>query len=204
MNATLGEAMDKPAPLDHPIHELLAHRWSPRAFSDRPVDRATVRSLLEAARWAPSSMNEQPWRFVVATREDREAFDRLAACLSSGNRQWAPRAALLVAVVAAETFRRNGRPNRHAWHDVGQAIALLTVEASARGLSVHQMGGIDRESLREAIGIPDGFSPITVVAIGYPGAPEDLPEDLAERERAERKRLPQSEFAFSGAWNRPL
>jgi len=204
MNATLGEGMEKPAPLDHPIHELLAHRWSPRAFSDRPVDRATVRSLLEAARWAPSSMNEQPWRFVVALRQDREAFDRLAACLSPGNHRWAPRAALLVAVVAAETFRRNGSPNRHAWHDVGQAVALLTVEASARGLSVHQMGGIDREALREAIGIPDGFSPVTVVAIGYPGAPEDLPEDLAERERAPRTRLPQSEFAFSGTWKRPF
>jgi nitroreductase len=196
--------MDKPAQLDHPIHELLERRWSPRAFAERIVDEATVRSLLEAARWAPSSMNEQPWRFVVAVRQDREDFDRLAACVNRWNRRWAQHAGVLVAVVATETFRRNGRPNHHAWHDVGLAVAMLTVEATARGLGVHQMGGFDGDALREAFEVPEGFAPVSMLAIGYPGEPDQLPEELAERERAPRSRSPQSEFVFTGTWGQPF
>jgi nitroreductase len=196
--------MDKPANTDLPIHELLKKRWSPRAFSDRPVSDSDLRLLLEAARWAPSAMNEQPWRLIVARRENREEFDRLAACLAPANRVWAQHASVLIAVVARETYRRNGKPNPHAWHDTGQAIAHITVQATALGLAVHQMGGFDSDAVRSTYGVPEGFSPVSVVAIGYGGEPDQLPDELAQRERAARTRVDPSEIFFGQEWDQPL
>ena len=140
--------MNKDAKLAHEIHELLRTRYSPRAFADRPVPAEALRSLFEAARWAPSSRNEQPWRFVVATREDRESFDRLAALLDPGNQRWAPRAPVLAIATTHSRFDETGKTNRHAWYDVGLAVAQLTAQASAAGLAVHQMGGFDGEAAR--------------------------------------------------------
>ncbi|MDF1566309.1 MAG: nitroreductase family protein [Deltaproteobacteria bacterium] len=194
--------MQKPAPTDHPIHPLLTERWSPRAFEARPLPREDLDALLEAARWAASSMNEQPWRFVVAGREDEAAFERIAACLSAGNQPWARNAGALVAVVVAETFRRNGKKNAHAWYDAGAAVAQLTLEATHRGLAVHQMGGFDGEALREALGIPEGHAPVVVLAIGIPGDVDRLSPELAERERAPRKRLPLEALVFERVWPR--
>lgn len=194
----------KPAPADHPIHPLLAERWSPRTFADRPVDDADLLALLEAARWAPSCFNEQPWAFLVARREDGDAFERMAACLTPGNRRWAPGAAVLVISLAKKRFDRNEKPNRHAFHDVGLAAMSLTVEATARGLHVHQMAGIDRERIVETYGVPEGWEPVAGIALGHPGGdPDALPDDLPERERRERRRKALPEFVFGERWGEP-
>jgi nitroreductase len=196
--------MEKPAPADHDVHELIRKRWSPRAFSSTPVGDPELRSLLEAARWAASCFNEQPWRFIVARRENQAEFDRLVSCLSENNQRWAKDSAVLMLSVASKTFAKNGKPNRHALHDVGLAAAQLTLQASALGLAVHQMAGFSTERARELFAIPEDFEPVAAIAIGYPGNPDELPEDLRERELGERSRKPHSEFVFAGKWEAPL
>ncbi len=119
--------MENLAALDHPVHSLIERRWSPYAFADKPVDPADLHSLLEAARWAPSSFNEQPWRFIVATRDDPEIFQRLLDCLAPANQEWAGKVPVLMLSVAALRFAKNGKPNRHALHDVGLASAMLAL-----------------------------------------------------------------------------
>ena len=193
--------MDKPADTLHPIHDLLARRWSPRAFSDRPVAPDVLRSLCEAARWAPSSANLQPWSFIVATRDNQQEFARMLDCLVEGNQIWAKQAPVLMVSVAAK-LDRDGDPNPHAWYDVGQAVALLSVQATALGLFVHQMAGILPEKIRELYQIPDSYEPVTGIALGYPGTPEQLPDKLRQRELAPRTRKPINEFVFAGAWGR--
>jgi nitroreductase len=193
--------MRKPASADYPIHDLIRERWSPRAFDARPVDRAVLLSLLEAARWAPSSGNEQPWRFVIAERHvDAASFDRLIGSLNESNQVWARLAPLVGYTVASMTWERTGRPNRHAWHDVGLAMSMLLVEATSRGLFVHQMAGYDAQKARDACGIPDGFEPVAAFVIGYAGPLERLDERNQGREVAPRTRRPVSQFAFQGRW----
>jgi nitroreductase len=194
--------MEKPAEAHYPIHDLLRRRWSPRAFSDRRVEPDTLRSLLEAARWAPSSYNEQPWSFIVATKDDPVEFDRLLSCLVEGNIQWAQRAPVLMAPVARLTFEDDGKPNRHAFHDVGLAVANLIVQATALGLVVHQMAGILPDRVRQLYGVPEQYEPVAGIALGYPGDPQSLPEGLRKRELAPRERKPLTEFVFSGRWGR--
>lgn len=196
--------MHKPAPAEHPIESLIAERWSPRAFSERAVSREHLASLLEAARWAPSCFNEQPWRFVVAERTDQVAFERLASCLAETNRVWAARAPLLLLSVARTNFTRNDRPNRHAWHDVGLAVGNLLVQATALGLVAHQMAGFDAERARAQLSIPAGFEPVAMIALGHPGDPERLSDELRERELAPRTRKPLAELAFGGTFGTPL
>jgi len=192
--------MEKPAETQYPIHDLLRRRWSPRAFSDRRVDPAIMRSLLEAARWAPSSYNEQPWSFIVATKDDPVEFGRLLSCLVEGNIQWAQHAPVLMVSVARLSFEDDGKPNRHAFHDVGLAVANLIVQATALGLVVHQMAGIFPDKIRELYGIPEGYEAVAGIALGYPGDPQSLPEGLRKRELAPRERKPMTEFVFSGRW----
>ena len=194
--------MEKPAVTQYPIHELLRRRWSPRAFSSRPVEPHTLRSLLEAARWAPSSYNEQPWSFIVATKEDEAEYARLLSCLVEGNIQWAQHAPVLMVSVAKLHFDENGERNRHALHDVGQAVANLIVQATALGLVVHQMAGIFPDKIRELYGIPEGYEAVAGIALGYPGDPQSLPEGLRQRELAPRVRKPLTEFVFSGRWGK--
>jgi nitroreductase len=191
--------MEKPADAQHQIHDLLARRWSPRAFADRPVAPDILKSLWEAARWAPSSANEQPWSFIVATRDDQEEFSRMLGCLVEGNQIWAKQAPVLMVSVAAR-LDRDKDPNAHAWYDVGQAVADLSVQATALGLFVHQMAGILPDKIRELYQIPDSHEPVTGLALGYPGAPEQLPDKLRQRETAPRTRKPISEFVFTGRW----
>lgn len=196
--------MEKPADNDHPIHELIRRRWSPRAFSDRPVEPEVLCSLFEAARWAPSCYNDQPWYFFVGTRDrERETYDNILDCLVEGNRTWAEGAPVLGLSVARLTFAYNDEPNRHARHDVGLAAENLVLEALNRGLFVHQMAGFSRKTAREHFHIPEDHEPMAAMAVGYPGRPEDLPEKLRERERSSRSRRPLEEFVFGGEWNSP-
>lgn len=195
--------MKKTAQTSAPIHELLAERWSPRAFEERAVEPAALASLFEAARWAPSCFNEQPWRFFVAERADQAAFERLAGCLVEGN-AWARQAPLLVISATSGTFAHNGKPNPHAWHDVGLAAMSLVVQAQALGLSVHQMAGFDAARARTVLELPSGFEPVTMLAIGYRGPAESLPEKLAQRELAARTRRPLAATVFGDRWGKPL
>lgn len=190
-------------PLEIPLHELIKNRWSPRAFDARPVEPEKLRSLFEAARWAASSMNSQPWYFIVATKDDPETFGRVLQSFVEFNRSWAKNAPVLALSVARMNFEHNGEPNRYAFHDVGQAAANLALQAHALGLQVHQMGGILPEKARELFAIPEGYDVVAGIALGYPGDPESLPEKLKERELAPRTRKATSSFVFAGEWGKP-
>ena len=192
--------MHKPAATDVALHELIRNRWSPRAFAEKPVPRDVLRSLFEAARWAPSSNNEQPWAYLVATRDDRENFAKMLGVLVEFNANWAKHAPALALSVAHLKTQRESKPNRMALHDVGSATAQLTFEANARGLQVHQMAGFDAEKARQTFAIPGDWEPVAAMAIGYPGDPESLPEKLRERELAPRTRKPLAEFVMTGNW----
>lgn len=192
--------MDKPAETQFPLYDLLKRRWSPRAFSEQPVGPDMLLTLLEAARWAPSSSNEQPWRFVVATREEPADYDRLLACLLEGNRKWAYRAPVLILSVARVDFEEDGRPNRHAFHDVGLATENLLLQATALGLVAHPMAGFDIEKARADLKIPSGYEPVAMIAVGYPGELSVLPDYLQQRELKPRERKSLTEIAFSGQW----
>jgi nitroreductase len=183
-----------------PIHPLLAGRRSIRAFASTSVETETLTSLMEAARWAPSAMNEQPWSFVVATKANKSNFDRLLGCLLEFNVQWAQHAPVLLLSVAKLTFESTGQLNRHAFHDVGLATAALTVQASVCGLVVHQMAGFDVEKARREFSIPQGHEPVAAAAIGYPGNSAELPEKLRKKDASPRKRMPLTNFVFEGDW----
>ena len=182
----------------YPIHDLLARRWSPYAFSDKPVRREDLAALFEAARWSASSFNEQPWRYFVAISDEPEEHAKMLSVLVEANREWARRAPVLALGLAKMTFTRNGKPNRVALHDLGAASASLTLEATSRGLCVHQMAGILPDRAREVFGIPEDFSVETALAIGYA---ED--GDPSGQDAQPRSRKPLSELVFSGTWERP-
>ncbi len=194
--------MEKPADVQYPIHDLIKRRWSPRAFSDRSIKPETLQSLLEAARWAPSSNNEQPWSFIVAAKDDPAEFGRLLSCLVDGNSLWAQHAPVLMVSVARLSFEDDGQPNRHAFYDVGQAVANLIVQATALGLMVHQMAGFHPDKVRELYSVPKEFEPVAAMALGYPGDPQSLSDKLKKRELAPRERKPITEFVFTGRWGR--
>jgi uncharacterized protein (DUF924 family)/nitroreductase len=197
--------MNEPTITAHPIEPTLRDRKSSRAFAPRSVTATDLRALFEAARWAPSSFNEQPWRFVVARRaEEPAAFERLLGTLSEKNQRWAGAAPLLVTTLARRAFTPDDRPNRHALHDLGAATAQLTVEATARGLGVHPMAGFDAARVREVLSVPDDFEVVAVLAVGHPGEDGALPDDLQGREKAPRRRRPQSELVFAATFGEPL
>lgn len=181
----------------YPIHELLRSRWSPRAFADRPVAPEALHRLLEAARWAPSAGNGQPWAFLVATRDDEVEFARLLGVLNEKNQTWARSAAVLLLAVAA-TRRPDGKEHRLAFYDLGLAVENLVVEGMAHGVYAHQMAGFDADAARQAYAIPDSHVAVAAIALGYPGDPNTLPDDLREREEAPRTRKRLDELAFRG------
>lgn len=192
---------DRNAPTAHRIEAALAARWSPRAYEDRAIPVAALAQVLEAARWAASCFNDQPWNFLVARKDaDGDAHARLLACLSANNQAWAARAPVLMLGIARTHFAHDGKPNRHAAYDLGQATANLAAQAAALGLQAHQMAGFDAAAARGAFAIPDGFDPLVAVALGYPGPASALPEALAARETAPRARKPIGEFTHLGAW----
>ncbi|BAY60125.1 nitroreductase [Calothrix brevissima NIES-22] len=189
----------KLAPTEYPVHDFIRSRWSPRAFSDRAVEPEKLLSLLEAARWAPSSFNHQPWNFIVATKEDATEYNRLLSALVEFNQGWAKNAPVLILAIA-KIRTDDGKTNRHAFHDVGLAIENLILQATSLGLFAHQIGGFNADTARETYQIPADYEPATVLTIGYPGDPQNLPDGLRDRELAPRTRKPLSEFVFTGQW----
>ena len=179
---------------------LLEKRWSPYAFDKKAVPQEDILSLFEAVRCAPSSYNEQPWRYIIATSENKEEFNKILSCLVEANREWAQHAPVLALGVASLKFERNGQPNRAAIHDLGTASAFLTVEATARGLFVHQMIGIEPSKARDIYNIPNEYEPMTGLAIGYQGDPNSLPKNLQDRDLKRRPRKLLSEIIFSHSW----
>lgn len=192
--------MEKPATNQYPIHPLIKKRWSTLAFDNRPVETEKLQSLLEATRWSASCYNEQPWYFILETKDNEEGYNRLFSCIVPANQTWVKNAPVLMLGIAKTTFTHNDKPNRHGVYDLGASIAFLSLQAVELGLVIHQMGGFDPDLARELYHIPDGYEIITAVAIGYQGNVEQLPEDLQKRELSPRQRKELSSFVFSGTW----
>jgi len=187
-----------------PVHELIKHRWSPVGFDrERDIDRETLLSILEAARWAASSFNLQPWRFIVAPRQNQDEFQKVLSVLREGNQSWAQHAAVLM-IAVTQTNRETDTPNRHAVHDLGLAVGQMVVQALEHGVYAHQMAGIYPEKARGIYQIPSEFEPLTAIALGYRSEElGHLGEGQREREAAPRQRKALSEIVFTGSWARP-
>jgi len=186
------------------LNKLIEQRWSPRAFSSKPVELEKLELLFEAARWASSSMNEQPWRFIYATKDEREKWQKLFDTLVEANQVWAEKAPVLMAIVSKSEFDYKNKPNKHAWYDTGQAVGNLLLQATELGLFAHQMGGFFPEKAKDLLKIPDGYEPIAMMALGYLGNTDELSEQLRERETAPRTRNELSKFVSKGSWNNPV
>lgn len=193
----------KHAKTDFSVHDVIAQRWSPYAFADRSVATDDLQSLFEAARWAASSYNEQPWSYIVACRQDAAAFEQLLSCLVDGNQEWAKHVPVLAIGCTHTKFSKNAKPNSAAEHDLGLASANLTFEATARGLVVHQMIGILPDRVRSLYGVPDDVLPKTGLAIGYAAPVETVPDHLQDRDLSPRPRKPLSAFVFGNKWGEP-
>lgn len=180
---------------EFPVLEIINKRWSRRAYDEREVEDEKLHRIFEAARWAPSSMNEQPWAFLYA-KKGEDAWDMLFESLMDGNRPWAQRANVLIMCLAKRNFDYKERPNRHHMHDLGQAVAFLSLEATELGLNLHQMGGFHEDIAREAFQVDEAWEIGHIIALGYPGDASLLEEPYLSREFSERKRKPQSEFVF--------
>ena len=179
------------APPQIDIHPLIRKRFSPRLFSNQPVENDSLLRLFEAARWAPSSRNLQPWQFIIATKDQPQEYDKLLALLKESNQSWAGSAPVLIMVLAEN--RDYERGNRISFHDAGLAVANLTVQALAEDIYVHQMGGFYADQARQVYNIPENYEPVTVLAVGYL-------EDEGERDLRPRQRKPLQDVVFSGAW----
>ena len=176
------------------VHQLLRDRWSPREFLDKAIEPEKLRALFEAARWAASCFNEQPWRFVIATKADPEQFQKMLGVLMEKNQQWAQTAYLLGFTAGRKTFTHNGAPNRFGLHDAGAASQNLAIEATALGLHAHFMGGFDAQKARAEFHVPDDFEIGAAFAVGY--------IDEARVKAPERKRREIEEIVFGGDWGR--
>ena len=192
--------MEKSADFNSSVLEVIRKRRSRRAYADKEVEPEKVHSLFEAARWAPSSLNEQPWFYVYATRDQKSLYEKIFEALKEGNKVWARHAPLLILSLARKNFIRFDGPNPSARYDLGAANAFLSLQAAHLGLNVHQMAGFDPQALIRNLSIPDRYEPVIVMAIGYPGDVENLPENLKAREFAPRERYVEQEFVM----NRPF
>lgn len=194
--------LDKPAITQEPIHDIIARRWSPRAFDEsKPVPHHAIISLCEAARWAPSCYGDEPWRYLLWDKlVDPVAWQRALSCLAESNQVWAKRAPLLILSMARKNMRRDGKENRFGQHDTGMASMAMVLQAVALGLVAHQMGGFDSARIRTEFAIPEEFACIAMIAIGYPASVDILEGSLKERELAARSRRPLGEQFFAGAW----
>lgn len=173
------------------INTLIEQRFSPKHFADRAVSEEQLHQLFEAARRAPSSYNEQPWRFIYATQEQPEAYQQLFSCINEHNQQWAKNVPVLMLSLAKKHFSRNGKPNRHAWHDTGTAVGFLLLKATEMDIFAHQMAGFYPKKAHETLGIPEEYDPVAMIALGY----------LGEEGKSDKPRKDVSEFAFAGNFN---
>jgi len=194
--------LEKKAATSIPIHDLLASRWSPRAYAaGRTVSREQLAALLEAGRWAPSCNGDEPWRYLVWDKScDAQGWQQAFDCLSEGNRKWVKNVPLLLLSCAGSVFRHNGKPNRWTQHDTGMASLSIALQAVALGLIAHQMGGFDADKARAAFGIPAEYTPMSMIAIGNQAEPDVLDEETMKKELAQRARKPLAERFFEGAW----
>ncbi|MBC8366616.1 nitroreductase family protein [bacterium] len=190
--------------LENPVQDFVANRWSPVSFDGRSIERGELLSIFEAARWAPSAFNEQPWRYIVASREDGEPFEAILSCLVDANQTWARHAGAIALGVTALSFERNSKPNTYARHDLGLASGQLCAEAAARGVQVHQMAGILPDRARELYGIPENFEAVTALALGYPGENLELDEGIRARDGQARSRRPMAAILFGKSWDEPF
>jgi len=185
----------KPSPdFRFPVNEMIRNRWSPRAFSGQPMEESTIMSLFEAAQWAASAMNEQPWRFIYAVKNDTVKYEKIFSCLNDANKNWAGNAPLLIITFISTLFKKTNEINKWAMHDLGLAIGNLTMQASSLNLYVHSMAGFSPDTVRAEFSIPADTEPVTVLAVGYLGNPDMLPEKLKEREMQARNRIPINEL----------
>ncbi|CAN4274050.1 NfnB Nitroreductase [Methylophilaceae bacterium] len=198
--------MKNPAVTQAPINETIANRWSGRAFdATKAVSKEQILSLCEAARWAPSCFGDQPWRFMVWDKNSNvDAWQKAFDCLVPGNQEWVKHAPVLLLVLADTLFGHNQKPNRWAQYDTGAAAENLCLQAADLGLMTHQMGGFNLDATREAFAIPEQFTLMAMVAIGYSGDANQLSDDLKARELAVRKRKQLADLFFDSAWNKPI
>lgn len=188
---------DRRAPVEAPVLDVIAERWSPRAFADDVrLSREELASILEAARWSPSAYNAQPWRFVVTERGD-EDNERLVSTLTDFNKAWAPTASVLILAVAELSNAETGREIPTAEYDLGQSVAYLSIQAQSMGMHVHQMSGFDPAAARETFALADNFKPVAVIAIGKRADASQLVAPYDERESAPRVRRPISESVLN-------
>lgn len=194
--------MEKPAHTKYPIHHLIKNRWSPVCFdASKNVEPEQIGSLFEAIRWAASSFNEQPWVFLLGTKDNKEAYDKLFSCIMGFNQEWVQNAPVIAIAVTKMKFDHNQTPNRHAFHDIGLALGNLCLQAEAMSLRVHFMGGFDVEKTRKIYNIPEDYEPVTAIAIGYEGNVNNFPAQLQERDKKPRTRKPLQEFVFTDDWD---
>jgi nitroreductase len=201
---TAAERPEKYADTLPSVYELIRRRWSPRSFSNRDVSTEDLQTILEAARWAASSYNEQPWRFLVARKSDGAPYEKILSLLVPANQAWAKTAPVLLIMAAKRTFSHNDSPNRYGLHDAGQALAHLFLQATALGLHAHGMAGFDTERARKELEIPDDYDLGAAVALGYLASPDQLPEQYRQSETSKRTRKPLKEIVFGANWNEPL
>jgi len=195
---------DRLAQTSKPIHDLLARRWSPRAFDpNRPVSRDQLKVLLEAGRWAPSCNGDEPWRYLIWDKgRDAAGWQKAYDCLSENNKKWVKNVPLLMLSCAGSNFEATGKPNRWTQHDTGAASVSMALQAVAMGLVVHQMGGWDVEKARAAFAIPADYTPMAMIAVGYQATPDILDEETKAKELRPRARKPIAERFFEGGWGK--
>ena len=203
-NPVFNGPIEKLADASPGVHQLVRARWSPRAFSSRDVSNEDLKTIFEAARWAASSYNEQPWRFLVARKSDGPAYEKILHLLAPFNQAWAKSAPVLFIMAAKRTFSHSGAPNLYGVHDVGQALAHVFLQATALGLHAHGMAGFDHDRARTELGIPDDYDFGAAVALGYLGSPDQLSEQQRQAELAKRQRKPLDEIVFGAEFGKPL
>ncbi len=198
--------MQKPAITQAEINEIIANRWSPRAYdASKTVTQERIISLLEAARWAPSCFGDEPWRFIVWDKnQNADAWEKALDCIVPGNQAWAKNAPVLILVCADTQFSHNQKPNRWGAYDTGAAAVSLCLQATSMGLVTHQMGGFDGDKARTAFGVPAQYQMMSMLAVGYANDVNNLTDELKQRELAARKRRPLGELFFDGGWNQPI
>ena len=195
---------DRIAKTSKPIHDLLARRWSTRAYdASKSVTRDQLMTLLEAGRWAPSCNGDEPWRYLIWDRKgDPAGFQKAFDCLSENNKKWVKNAPLLMLSCAGSTFEATGKPNRHTQHDTGAASMAMALQAEALGLAYHQMGGFDAEKARAAFGIPAEYTLVAMIAVGYAASANVLDDETKAKELRPRSRKPLAERFYEGGWGK--